>query len=275
MNTNRKKKYGVVSPMKSILSSTLIITILLSFIIQLGVVVHNVYATSTDSVNIIESDTESLKTEENNEPKYIYQNGDINISANDKDEYIKKLEESLDKSNDTINDITTKYDSKVNEYKTLTKMDIDLYNEYSYAIEYPKSDVTLDDIKMITRIAKEYDLNPHLWLSKVELESGYRSYAKSSSSSASGWGQVIKGTAKWVYENKLKLGTYNHSTMGTNKEINTRISMYYLSSLIKENGVYNGLIRYNGGELGAKYANVIAGKLHNNTGMDFKQVNHF
>lgn len=239
------------------------------------------------------------------EQTFVFESNGVKIIAASQEEFIDKLEGSLKNSIHQTTVMTAVYEQAVQDkteaeakYEQIEKR----YNqilaekaavekaqaakkkqedekaaireEYGYALNYPGSDVTIADVKMVQKLCKEYGnvVDPHLWFSLVELESGYNSKAKSKSSSAAGWGQVIRGTAEWIYEDALKLGNYNHSTMGTNKEINARISIYYLSSLIKEYGVKKALIRYNGGELGVRYANIVSTKLEKNSDLTLKQV---
>jgi hypothetical protein len=60
--------------------------------------------------------------------------------------------------------------------------------------------------------------------------------------------------------------------MGTDKRINATISINYLSDLVKEYGVQKALIRYNGGELGQKYANIVSTKLEKNSSLTLNKV---
>jgi soluble lytic murein transglycosylase-like protein len=207
--------------------------------------------------------------------KYTFTIGDKTIEATSADEALAKtkalLQDQVEKNKDqedTIIAMQAKYDQKIDQSKAITAKDVNLYNEFSYAINYPGSDMTLNDIKMIVDISKQENVNPHVWLSLVELESKFQSYSRSNRSTAAGWGQVLKGTGKSLYEDELKLGNYNHATMGINKEINARMSIHYLGDLIKETGsVEKALISYNGGELGAKYASIVNQNLKENAGI--------
>jgi len=161
-------------------------------------------------------------------------------------------------------------------YSMLHKDDSDeaIIREFGYALRAPQSDMTVDDIRMIKQLCVQYGLDPHLWLALVEVESGYNSKARSKKSTASGWGQVLKATGKWLFEEKLKLGVYDHDLMGTDKHINARMSIYYLASHIRTYGgnIRKALIRYNGSELGEEYANRVERNLFKNTGRMLSQV---
>jgi hypothetical protein len=151
--------------------------------------------------------------------------------------------------------------------------DASIKTEFGYALDAPSSDFTVDDIRMVKALSSQYGVNPHLWLALVDLESSYNS-KEVNSAGARGWGQVIGSTGKWLYEDKLKLGkNYDPVTMGTDKEINARMSMYYLSSLLQKDGdVATALKDYNGGEIGDRYPQIVAKHLKDNAGMSFSDV---
>jgi len=216
--------------------------------------------------------------------KYSFTIGEIEISATSADEALTKLKAQteailieknslIDEQQQIISGLEEKYVKDIYEMKQVTKEEVKLYNQYAYALEYPESDMTIDDLKMIKEITDEENINMHLWLSVVEVESGYRSYVRSSLSTAAGWGQVLKGTGEFLYEDSLKLGKYNHQKMGTDKEINARMSIHYLAMLIKEKGsIEKALISYNGNELGQRYVTLVNNTLKKNTGMTLNDI---
>jgi len=153
--------------------------------------------------------------------------------------------------------------------------DAQIVQQFGYAMKGPASDVTQSDLKMMYQLSKQYGVDLHLWLAMVELESSFNSKEIADDPClAAGWGQVTKDTGKGLYEDGLKLGTYNHATMGTDKEINTRMSMYYLASLIqqKNGNINDALIAYNGNEKGQAYPNVVANNLKKNAGLTFADI---
>jgi hypothetical protein len=285
---NNKARYRVVDRKRFTMASAVIATLAVALICLATMGVQVVYATVTHP-------EEEVQAVEVQPATYVFEAGrSTRVMALDEDVFVEELKaqlttvtEKADELNDkyyTSNYEKSYYESKYKEvqdkYNSLVtenkkkEANVSLEKEYGYVLNYPTSDFTIDDIKMIISITKEAGgvVNPHLWFSLVELESGYNSKAKSKSSSASGWGQVIKGTAKWIYEDSLHLGTYNHSTMGTDKRINATISINYLSDLVKEYGVQKALIRYNGGELGQKYANIVSTKLEKNSSLTLNKV---
>jgi len=283
LSSQTKTRYRVVNRRKFIISSTLTILFLaaMMYTVALGVRAGVVWATEVMAVEPEIVLTEEIAENVEVQPKpisYQYSMGDISIDTEDKDQFIEELETLLTESIQRNDALENKYQLLNQNIKQVTKEDIRIYKEYDYVLDYNSSDFTVDDIKMVEKLCKEYGniVNPHLWFALVELESAYRSNTKNSKSSASGWGQVIKGTGRYIYENKLKLGTYNHAKMGISKEVNARISIYYLSDLINETkSVNRALIRYNGGELGARYASIVSSKLKKNSNLTLKQVQTF
>lgn len=208
---------------------------------------------------------------------YTFYDEDINISTKNLDEYVNFLYNQLHESLDREDDIRYKYNDVLSAGNKLNETTASIYNEYKYVLEYPSSDFTLNDITMVLGLCNKYYGNnknfPHLWFSLVQLESSYCSSIKMpKTSTARGWGQVLDRTGQWLYEDELKLGKYNHATMGSNKQINATMSIYYLSKLINQYGVHKALISYNGGEIGERYVNIIAANLKKNSGLSLADI---
>ena len=89
----------------------------------------------------------------------------------------------------------------------------ELYNKYEYAITYggKRTDLTYGHLETIEELCKKYGISPYLMTSEIIVESGGRQYATNSESTARGFGQILAGTGKFVYQNILHYGTYDHS----------------------------------------------------------------
>jgi hypothetical protein len=267
------KRYRVVSPIKFI-TANIIIPIIAAVLIYgvvynmiVGVKVGYQYVSSIFKSDDVEKDV-TLVSE-----NYEFKLGDIDIHTDDKEVYIELLESNLMDYAGRVYKLGPNEESIDQHLKVILKDDYDLYTEYRYALEFGTSDMTVSDLKMIIEYCKKYNVNPHLWLNLVELESGY--YSKASGGPSKGWGQVIPSTGRWLYEDVLKLGKYNHDTMSIDKEINTNMSTYYLSSLIQNHGVRTALLRYNGYAIGERYVNLISAKLKKNAGLTLDEVKNF
>jgi len=274
------RRYRVTSKSKFILSSLFITTI---FVITIAAIITFAinYINETNARKELERQQQELAMLKE---KYSFTVGDIQIEATSADEALSKLiskveivlqekdQKIIDQQNIIIG-LEEKYQTEIAQVKEVTRHEVKLYNEFAYAIDHPDSDITLEDIKMIVQICEEENVNPHLWLSLVKLESGFKSTARSSKSTAAGWGQVLKGTGRFLYEDSLKLGKYNHEKMGTNKEINARMSIHYLALLIEEKGsIERALIAYNGNELGEKYVSIVDANLKKYAGLSLSKL---
>ena len=147
---------------------------------------------------------------------------------------MKKTVETLDNSNAKLKKENKSLNS---DLKKFTKRK-ELYNKYEYAI-YDKA-------------GKRTDLtyeHPDLLFGIIMTESGGDENATSSSSTARGYGQFLAGSGKYVYENVLHLGTYNHS-MAYNGTTNIKMAAGYLGYLKNKRGfsAYAAVKAYRGVE---------------------------
>ena len=266
------KKYILISPVKLAVSSIIMISILTILVYLVYNMIFGIQSCYSYSQTIQEKQTEITEVSEPIVYKYSFNIGGETLYTNDDDVYIKLLENKLLEYK-TDSRVTDMQNTDERYLKKILKDDYEIYNTYKYALQFGSSDINISDLKIIQKYCKEYNINMHLWLSLVELESGYRS--KISNEGSIGYGQITYSTGKWIYEEKLKLGTYNHNML-YNKELNSRLSIYYLSMLISENKtIESSLIRYNGNELGSRYPNVIAKYLKKNSGLTFSQATMF
>lgn len=138
---------------------------------------------------------------------------------------------------------------------------IELRDKYSNTINYnnPNSDFGLNELVYLNDVCNEYNVPISIMLAIFEKESGFRSTAKNSSSTATGYGQLINTTAQSMYERFLKLGIYdisNHRTLACDKKLNilmaTRLMKYNLDMYCTK---WKAVERYYGsGDEAANYA---------------------
>lgn len=170
----------------------------------------------------------------------------------------------IELDNQNINLITTN-----KQYKDeLTKLRerAELYDKYEYAIEYDgeRTDITYDQLKTGIDICKENNIDPNLLFSIIMTESHGIETAKNSESTATGYGQVLQGTAKYVYENLLENGdgTFK-SSMLKDGETNIEITATYIAYLRDNTSTVKELIAGYRGENNEEYYNTIVAKLEN------------
>jgi hypothetical protein len=117
-----------------------------------------------------------------------------------------------------------------------------LRTKYSAALEFsPKQDFGLNELLFLSNTCKEYNVPIEIMLAIYEKESGFYSLAKNTTSTATGYGQLIDSTAKSIYENFLKLGTYDksrHRELCVDKQLNIKLSVRLMRYNIDSYGTY-------------------------------------
>ena len=139
--------------------------------------------------------------------------------------------------------------NEVSEKLTDLEAREELYDKYSYAINYrgQRTDITYEQLQTVERVCEENDVDPDLLLGVILTESGGNEKAKNSSSTAMGYGQLLQGTAKRVYEKYMdKDDTYKHD-YALDGNLNIEMAAVYLGELIKTKGsVREALYSYRG-----------------------------
>ena len=126
------------------------------------------------------------------------------------------------RENDNINIDTTFADNNKNS----DVFKIPLEEQYSTVFDWQiyTGDFGVEQLYFLKEQCDKYEIPMEIMLSIICTESSFRSTAKASTSSASGYCQIIAGTAEWVYEHLLKYGEYdidNHQEiMTTNWKLN-------------------------------------------------------
>lgn len=127
----------------------------------------------------------------------------------------------------------------------------ELYDKYDYAIKRiddgTRTDITYEQLINLEEEAEKRGIDTDLVLSIVMVESDGVETAKSSQSTATGYGQFIYDTGKFVYEDLLHQGTYN-STVALNGDTNLTMMTAYLEHLadIWNNDIYMIMKNYRG-----------------------------
>lgn len=159
---------------------------------------------------------------------------------------MRKTVNTLDSSNTKLKKENKSLNS---DLKKFTKR-AELYNKYEYAV-YDKAgkrtDLTYEQIATGEELMKKEGIDPDLLFGIIMTESGGDENATSSTSTARGYGQFLAGSGKYVYENVLHLGTYNHS-MAYNGNTNIKMAAGYLGYLKNKRGfsAYKAVKAYRG-----------------------------
>lgn len=147
---------------------------------------------------------------------------ELALSLAGKDSQIKTLSSSASEFKSVVDELDKQNASLLKENKKIAK-ELDkfkqreeLYDKYEYAI-YNKAgkrtDLTYDQIKTGEQLMKEKDMDPNALFGILMTESGGVETASNSTSTARGYGQLLAGTGKFIYENLQgnPKGSYNHS----------------------------------------------------------------
>lgn len=175
-------------------------------------------------------------------------------------EDIKALTTKLDSAQSLSKDLKTKVkslDNQITELKSenakmKAKLDKQTFMEkYSYAFTYGgrSTDLTYEQAKLGETLMEEKGYNPNLLFGILMTESGGDSDADNPASTALGYGQFLKGTGKFVYEDLLDngRGTYNHNYL-KNGETSIKMMVAYIDYLVtrRSGSVYKAIKSYSG-----------------------------
>lgn len=200
------------------------------------------------TVSNLESTINSITSDSNNLENQINTLTFQNTVMRDSLSGMKKTVETLDKSNTEL----IKENKSLNKELTKFEEREELYNKYEYAI-YDKSnnrtDLTYEQIAAGEELMIKEGIDPDLLFGIIMTESGGDEKATSSTSTARGYGQFLAGSGKYVYEDILHLGVYNHN-MAYNGTTNITMAAGYLGYLKNERGfsAYAAVKAYRGVE---------------------------
>jgi hypothetical protein len=185
----------------------------------------------------------------------------LNSTIDTKDQEYKDLEGELEASNTTISEMTdnmkklaftavninselntlkTDYNDKVKKLEQLEERE-ELFDQYEYVLfdDYGnRTDVTYQRIKNVQEYADEQGLSDDavkLIFALVDTESEGDAKVKNSDSTATGLGQLLIDTARYVYEEEMGngAGTYTHN-MALDPDTNLQMVTSYIGYLAKQ-----------------------------------------
>lgn len=178
-------------------------------------------------------------------------------------EQLQSTQMELEKEKATVNSLNVVYDELDKQYTELAESkeaDFNVLKKYWYVLKYASRDSGLKtaDLLHLEETCKEQNVNPHLVLSLMSVESDFQVGATSKTSTARGLGQIIRGTGKFTYTSLMGNSSYNHD-QAFNAQTNMDMTASYLKYVLnlKNGNVENALVAYNGGELGYRYATLV------------------
>lgn len=109
------------------------------------------------------------------------------------------------------------------------------------------TDFTAEQFYLIETQCEKWGLDPYFMLGLYMTESTGKSNAQNPVSTARGYGQVLIGTGKYLYENWLgnEAGTYTHD-LAFDPETNIEMTTTYLGKLANQYGLYRAVQIYRG-----------------------------
>lgn len=134
-----------------------------------------------------------------------------------------------------------------------------VYEKYNYAVfdkAGRRTDLTYEQLKTGETLMKEKGYDPNLLFGILMVESNGHQNAKNTTSTATGYGQFLKATGKYIYEDVLKYGNYNHSINATNGDTAIVMMAALIDNLYKTyNGnVFKAMKHYSGRSVSSTYA---------------------
>ena len=182
--------------------------------------------------------------------------------------YYKDVEYDIISGKLKIPVIKNIYDEEIKKKVEETKVKNNKYSKYDIIIDRAKSygrDVSYLDYEFLDYVFEEADrfnVNPYVVLGIVSGESNFYAEAKNKNSSATGLGQMIKGTGEYIHYNILGYkDIYNHNSLK-----DPRTSIRYMLGYFKYLKKYNSYDLAMGEYCGSKsyYNNTYRNKLLNN-----------
>lgn len=113
---------------------------------------------------------------------------------------------TISKTLDSQNKELVKSNQEYYEENSMLKERKELYDKYEYAIVYggERTDITYDQLKTVESLCEDKNMDdPDMILATAMVESSGKSNARSSESTAKGYGQLLDGTSKFVYTKLL------------------------------------------------------------------------
>lgn len=257
MNTKRNKK---VTKFKKLLNKN---NALLKVVLLL-VIVSGMMAFYNNKINNLNAIHDAILEEKEATIEKL------NLLNNSNQSTIEALEaenkELADTANDlisTTNEINSQLKEAISANKSMKK-EIkvykereELYNKYEYVIyddSGNRTDITYDEIKYAEDLMNEKGYDPDLLFGIVMVESSATRNAKNSSSTATGYGQILAGTGKFVYEDLMNAGAYSHSYALDGKK-NLNMTVTYLDYLIQnKDSLFSAVRQYCGRDVSGTYS---------------------
>lgn len=191
----------------------------------------------------------------------VKQNKDLRASIEKHNEIIADKNDTITKltfENNELCNIIDIIDDQIEEVEAVNKSYVDelnelrnrseLYNKYEYAIEYggARTELTYEEIQYGEELMLAKNLNPHLMFGTIMVESNGKPNVVNSSSGATGYGQFLDSTAKWVWTKLLGNSNYNSNIRKDGKKNIQMMAEYYDYLYAENKSTFKVIKQYSG-----------------------------
>lgn len=231
----RKQKRAKARRFKRTLN-TIAISVLLCSIMLLGLSLNEANKQNETLSNKVETLTENNKV--------------VNANLINATGIINELNDVIDNQDAQLVSLSETNQSMVDELNQL-RTRAELYNKYEYAIldeNGKRTELTYEEIELGESLMLEKGYDPHLMMGTIMVESHGNPNAVNASSGATGYGQFLNSTAKWVWTKLMGNQDY-HSDIRKDGESNIRMMVEYYDYLYNTVGNTFSVIKsYSGNE---------------------------
>lgn len=162
---------------------------------------------------------------------------------------INNLGEVINEIDDQITEVANINKEYVDELTTLRNRS-ELYDKYEYAIMYDgeRTELTYAEIELGEQLMHEKGIDPNLMFGTIMVESRANPDAVNSKSGATGYGQFLNSTARWVWTDLMGNKNY-YSDIRKNGEANIQMMAEYYDYLYSVNNSTLKVVKcYSGNE---------------------------
>lgn len=165
----------------------------------------------------------------------LKENAELRHSITEKDEMIAELtnvvsdfSEVVEETDMQLRRVKSVNESYVDELNTLRNR-AELYDKYEYAIIYggKRTELTYEEIQLGEELMVTKGYDPDLMFGSIMVESNANPNAVNKSSGATGYGQFLDSTAKWVWTSMLGNNTYHSDIRKDGKANILMMATYY------------------------------------------------
>ena len=172
----------------------------------------------------------------------------IKNEYNKQDKTISDLESvvtDLDTQLHQVADVNKTYVDELTEFRQRSE----LYDKYSYAIineSGKRTELKYEEIKYGEELMQAKGLNPHLMFGTIMVESGANPNAVNKKSGATGYGQFLNSTAKFVWTKLLNNESFDPNVMKDGKSNILMMAEYYEYLNSYKSGTFEIIKQYSG-----------------------------